>query len=126
MGWSEGVVVGEEEGFLMEVVEIGLAGGAAGVEGWGDEPVAFGSGGDEESIHGPVVVFAEGEAVGGVVVVAGGKGNEMGGADETGIADGEIDAHAAGGALVVVDFEDFASEGGAAAVFQRAFGGTGG
>ena len=65
MGWSEGVVVGEEEGFLMEVEEVGFAGGAAGVEGWGDEPVAFGTGGDEKAVHGPVVVFAEGEAVGG-------------------------------------------------------------
>jgi hypothetical protein len=65
VGWSEGVVVGEEEGFLMEVEEVGFAGGAAGVEGWGDEPVAFGTGGDEKAVHGPVVVFAEGEAVGG-------------------------------------------------------------
>ena len=33
------------------------------------------------------------------------------------MGDGELDAQAAGGALVVVDFEDLAAERGAAAVF---------
>ena len=35
------------------------------------------AGGDEVAFHRPVVVFAEGEAVGGVVVAACGKGNQM-------------------------------------------------
>ena len=77
---------------------------------------------DEVSIHRPVVVLTEGEAVGGVVVAGFGEGNEMGGIDEGDIvAGGKLDAEAAGGALVVVDGEDLASEGGRAAVFERLF-----
>ena len=38
-----------------------------------------GAKGDEIPIHRPVVVFAEGEAVGGVVVAGYGEGNEVGG-----------------------------------------------
>ena len=75
---------------------------------------------DEVAVHGPVVVFAEGEAVGGVVVVGCGERDEVGGVDEGDIIAGvQADAQAAGGALVVVDFEDLAAEGGAAAVFGR-------
>ena len=36
-----------------------------------------GPGGDDVAVHGPVVVLAEGKAVGGVVVAAFGKGNQM-------------------------------------------------
>ena len=69
-----------------------------------------------------MVVFAEGEAVGGVVVAGYGEGNEMGGVDEEYVVDGgEFDAEAAGGALVIVDGEDGASEGGGAAVFKFIF-----
>ena len=77
-----------------------------------------GSWGDEIPVHGPVVVLAEGEAVGGVVVVAFRKRDEVGGVDEGDVvASRKLDAEAAGGALVVVDGEDLASEGGRAAVF---------
>ena len=77
-----------------------------------------GTGGDDVAIHGPMVVFAEGEAVGGVVVAGCGEGNEVGGVDEGDVvAGGEADAQAAGGTLVVVDVEDKAAEGGRAAVF---------
>lgn len=67
-----------------------------------------------------MVVLAEGKAVGGVVVAALGERDEMGGVDEGDVvAGGEADAQAAGGALVVADFEDLAAEGGAAAEFER-------
>lgn len=76
-------------------------------------------------VHRPVVVFAEGEAVGGVVVLADGERDEVGGVDEGDVvAGGELDAEAAGGALVIVDFHDLATEGGRAAVFGRVFGDT--
>ncbi len=77
---------------------------------------------DEIAVHGPVVVLAKSEAVGGVVVLAFGKRNEVGGVDEADVvAGGELDAKAAGGVLMVVDCEDFAAEGGRAAVFGRVF-----
>ena len=77
---------------------------------------------DEITIHGPMVVFAKREAVGGVVVLALGKRDEMGGVDEADVVTGgELDAEAAGGALVVVDGEDLAAEGGGAAVFEGLF-----
>jgi hypothetical protein len=67
-----------------------------------------------------VVVFAEGESVGGVVVAGFGERDEVCSVDEGDVvAGGEADADAAGGALVVVDFEDEAAEGGAATVFER-------
>ena len=85
-------------------------------------PMVIRARGDEVAVHGPVVVFAEGEAVGGVVVVGICEGNEVGGVDEGDILrDGKLDAQAAGGALVVVDFEDLAAEGGRAAVFGLLF-----
>ena len=40
-------------------------------------PVVIRAGGDEVAVHRPVVVFAEGETVGGVVVAACGKGNQV-------------------------------------------------
>ena len=69
-----------------------------------------------------MVVFAKREAVGGVVVLALGKRDEVGGVDEADVvASREFDAEAAGGALVIVDGEDLAAEGGRAAVFEGLF-----
>ncbi len=74
---------------------------------------------DEIAIHGPVVVFAKGEAVGGMVIPALGKRDEVGGIDEADVvASGKLDAKAAGGALVIVDGEYLTAEGGRAAVFE--------
>ena len=85
-----------------------------------DMPVEIRAGGDDVAIHGPVVVFAEGKAVGGVVVVESIPRKEMGSVDEGDVASGrESDAEAAGGALVIVDIEDLAAKGGAAAIFER-------
>lgn len=85
-------------------------------------PVEIRAGGDDVAVHGPVVVFAEGEAVGGVVVAGCSEGNEVRGVDEGDVvAGGKADAQATGGALVVVDVEDEAAEGGAAAVFGGIF-----
>ena len=59
---------------------------------------------DKIPVHGPVVVLAEGKAVGGVVVLALGKRDEVGGVDEADIVSRrKLDAEAAGGALMVVD-----------------------
>ena len=86
-------------------------------------PVVIRAGRDEVAVHGPVVVLAKREAVAGVVVLALGKRDEVGGVDEANvIAGGELDAEAAGGALVVVDGEDLAAEGGTAAVFEGLLG----
>ena len=81
------------------------------------------AGGDDVAIHGPVVIFAECETVGGVIIAGLGEWNEVGGVDEGDVVSGrETDAQATGGALVVVDLEDEAAEGGRAAVFERLFG----
>ena len=65
---------------------------------------------DEMPIHGPVMVLAKREAVGGVVVLALGKRDEVGGVDEANvIAGGELDAKAAGRALMVVGGDDLAA-----------------
>ena len=86
-------------------------------------PVVIGCWSDEIPIHGPVVVFAEGEAVGRMIVLALGKRDEVGGVDEADvIAGGELDAEAASGALVIVNGEDLTAEGGRAAVFERLVG----
>ena len=78
--------------------------------------------GDEIPIHGPVVILAEGKTIGGVIVEAIREGHEVRGVDERDvIAGGEADAEAAGGALVIVDFEDLAAEGWAAAVLEGLF-----
>lgn len=85
-------------------------------------PVVVGGRSNQIAIHRPVVVFAKREAVGGVIVLADGKRDEMGGVNEADIvASGELDAEATGGALVVVDGEDLAAEGGRSAVFERLF-----
>ena len=73
-------------------------------------------------VHRPVVILAKREAVGGVVVLALREWDEVGGVDEADVvAGGELDAEAAGGALVVVDGEDLAPEGGRATVFEGLF-----
>ena len=62
-----------------------------------------------------MMVFAEGDAVAGVIVEAAGERDEVGGIDESEIiAARKADAEAAGGALTVVNFEDFPAEGGVA------------
>lgn len=81
-----------------------------------DFPESIGAGRDEEAVHGPVVVLAEREAVGGVVVGLLAVGDEMRGIDKGQVTDfGHADAESAGGALAVVDFEDLFPEGGTAA-----------
>ena len=86
-------------------------------------PVVIRAGRDEVAVHGPMVVLAKRKAVGGVVVVGLVPRKEMGGIDEANIiAGGELDAEAAGGALVVVDGEDLAAESGAASVFKGLLG----
>ena len=85
-------------------------------------PVVVGGRCDQIPVHRPVVVLAKGEAIGRMVVPGLREGNEVGGVDEGYVAGGgELDPQAAGGALVVVDFEDLAAEGGAATVFEFVF-----
>lgn len=118
----ESLILRQEQGFPGQLDEFLFAVGAAGIEDFGNAPVMVGARGDEVPVHGPVVVLAEGEAVGGMIVAGFGEGDEMGGVDEGDVvAGGELDAEAAGGALVIVDREDLAAEGGAAAVFEFIF-----
>ena len=73
---------------------------------------------DQVPVHGPVVVFAESQAVSAVVVGFDAEWDEVGGVDEADVVGGgEFDPETAGGALVVVDFQDFAAESRAAAKF---------
>ncbi len=112
----------EKQGFSSQFDEFLFAVRASGVEDFGDVPVVIRARGDEIAVHRPVVVFAEGETVGGVVVAAFGKRNQMCGINEGNILGGwEFDAQSAGGALVIVDGKDGASEGGGAAVFEFIF-----
>jgi hypothetical protein len=118
----ESLILRQEQRFPGQLDEFLFAVGAAGIEDLGDAPVMVGARGDEVPIHRPVVILAEGEAIGGVVVVGFGEGDEMGGVDEGDVvAGGELDAEAAGGALVIVDGEDLAAEGGRAAGFGGFF-----
>ena len=107
-------------------MEFLFAGGAAGIEEFGDVPVEVGAWGDDVAVHRPVVVFTEGKAVGGVVIAELVPRKEMSGVDERDVvAGGQFDAEAAGGALVVVDGENLAAEGGTAAVFEGLVGDEG-
>ena len=122
----ESRILREQQGFSGEFQEGFFTGGAAGVEDWRDVPVEVRAWGDQVAVHRPVVVLAQRQTVGRVIVVTIGKGDEMGGVDEGDVvAGGEFDAQAAGSALVVVDFEDLAAEGGRAAVFERLVGDEG-
>ena len=86
----------------------------------------IGSGGDDVAVHGPVVVFAEGETIGRVVVVGFRERDEVGGIDEGNVvAVGKADAQSAGGALVIVDAEYGPTEGGGPSIFGRLFRGFG-
>ncbi len=110
---------GQSDEFLFPV-------GAAGIEDFGDMPVMIRARSDEVAVHGPVVIFAQGKAVGGVVVLALGEWDEVGGVYEADVvAGGEFDTEAAGGALVIVDGEDLATERRRAAVFERLVGDEG-
>lgn len=81
---------------------------------------------DKVAVHCPVVIFTESKAVGRVVVAAFCEGDEVGGIDEGDIvARGQADAEAAGGALVIVDFEYLAAESGRTAVFKFVLGNFG-
>lgn len=118
--WMESGIFWQEDGFPGQFMEFLFASGSARVDGFGDVPVVVGAGGDDVAVHGPVVVFAESEAVGRMVVVACRERDEMGGVDERDIvARGQANAESAGGALVVVNFEDLAAERGRAAEFRR-------
>ena len=86
-------------------------------------PVVVGTWGDDVTVHCPVMVFAESEAVGGMVVARLGKRNEVRGIDKGNIVSGwKADPQAACSALVVIDVEDELAEGRAAAVFLWLFG----
>jgi len=119
----ESLILGEEQFLSGKIYQIGFAVRASGVENVRNPPMMVGAWGYQVAVHGPVVVLAEGEAVGRVVVATVGEGNEMCSVDEADVVGGgQLDAEAAGGALVVVDFEDLAAKGGAAAGFGFVFG----
>ena len=103
-------------------MEFLLAIGAAWVQAFCDMPMKVGPGGDDVAIHGPVVILAEGEAVGGVVVAGLGKRDEVRGIDEGNIvASSEPNAQAACCTLMIVDVEDEPAKGRTATVFGGLF-----
>ena len=55
------LIFGEQHGFSCQFDEFLFAGGASGVEDFGDVPVVIRAGGDEVAVHRPVVVFAFGK-----------------------------------------------------------------
>ncbi len=115
----KGRIFREKDGFSFEFVKVLFAVRAAGVDQLRHMPVEIRPRSDDVAVHGPVVVLAEGEAVGGVVVVGFRKRDEVGGVDEGDVISGrQADTEAAGGALMVVDLKDLAPEGGAATVFE--------
>lgn len=115
----------------MEGEQIGLASGAAGIQDGGNLPAALRGGSDEEAVHGPVMVLAQGDAIGGVVIAAVegiAEGDEVRGIDEGEVVPlGQADAQAAGGALEVVGLQHDPAEAGGApralVVLPRAIGG---
>lgn len=114
----ESRILRQEDGFPGEFHEFFFPGRASGVDELGYVPVEVWAGGEDVAVHGPVVVLAEGEAVGGVIVAAYREGNEVGGIDEGDVTGrGKFDPQAAGSALMIVDLKDLATESGAAAVF---------
>ena len=111
-------VAGEEDGLAFEF-EQGLVFFDAFVEALADVPdgagvvVAAGwAGGEDGVVHQPVMVFAEGHAVGRAVVATFAERDEVRGIDQVDIA--EKETHAAGGAADIVQIADDPAEGGRA------------
>ena len=114
------LILREQKALSGKCEQLPLSIGTAGIEDLGNVPVVIGARSDEIPVHRPVVVLAECEAIGGVVVLVFGKRNEMGGIDEGDIVnDRQFDAEATGGALMIVDGEDLAAESGRTTVFER-------
>ncbi len=119
----ESLILWKEQGFSGKGEQFSLSCRSSGVEHTGNVPVVVRGWGDQEPVHGPVVILTEGEAIGRVVVGGDVEGDEVGGVDEADVVSGgEFDAEAAGGALVVVDFQDLAAKGGGAADLGFVFG----
>jgi hypothetical protein len=78
----ESLILGEKKGFSGEGEQFRFTIRAAGIENLGNMPMVVWCGSDEVAVHCPMVVFAEGQAVGGVVVVAISEWDEVGGIDE--------------------------------------------
>jgi hypothetical protein len=115
----ESLILREQQNLAGQSDEFLLPVRPSGIENLGNVPMMIGTRRDDIAIHRPMVVLAKREAVGGVVVLTLRKGDEVGGVDEGDVVAGrELDAEAAGGALVIVDGEDLAAEGGRAAVFE--------
>lgn len=111
LGGGVGRFGGRKNPFSLQGDQRLLAIRTAFVEVRGDDPGVLRTGGDEKPVHGPMVVFAEGDAVGGMIVEAAGERDEVRGIDEGQVIGlREADAETAGGALAVVDFKDFPPE----------------
>lgn len=112
----------QKDGFPRQFVEFLFAIGSSWIQPFGDVPIEVRPRRDDVPVHGPVMVFAKGEAVGGMVVVIAIPRQKVGGVDEGDVVTGgKPNAKATGGALVVVDIEDESAEGGRAAVFEGGF-----
>lgn len=71
-----------EEGVCRAIASTPLPLRSGGRPGGRDFPDAIGRGDEEEAVHGPVMVFAEGETVGGMIVSAVLKWNQVGAVDD--------------------------------------------
>ena len=71
----ESLILGEEPFLSGKIYQIGFAVRSPGVENVRNPPMMVGAWGYQVAVHGPVVVFAKGEAIGGVVVATVGEGN---------------------------------------------------
>ena len=71
----ESLILGEEQFLSGKINQISFAVRASGVENVRNPPMMVGAWGYQIAVHGPVVVLAEGEAIGGVVVATVGEGN---------------------------------------------------
>ncbi len=74
---------------------------------------------DQIAVHGPVVIFAKGDSIRGVVVSKLAPWKQVCGVDKGHIVSaGKADPKTTGGALVIVDFEDCSPEGRGPAIFD--------
>ena len=97
----ESLILGEEQFLSGKIYQISFAVRASGVEHVRNSPMMIGAWGYQAAVHGPMVVFAKGEAIGWVVVGGDVEGDEVCGVDEADVVcSGEFDAEPASGALV--------------------------
>ena len=95
--WPKCVLVRWQQGLPVQRDQSLLPGRAPRIESAGRFPHSSGSRHDEETVHRPVVVLAEGEPVRGMVISADSEGDEVSAVHEGQVGFGQLDAQSAGG-----------------------------